>query len=118
MIQGKLNSPIDIGGVFDVMNRTLGKIEDLSLFHEKLLASRIELGFTGKVLIHPNQINVVHECFAPSHMQIEHARRVVEAFDKAQAEGHGSITVAGQLVDLPIVEKARRVLELQRKLGS
>ena len=77
-----------------------------------------ELGFTGKVLIHPNQINVVHECFAPSHMQIEHARRVVEAFDKAQAEGHGSITVAGQLVDLPIVEKARRVLELQRKLGN
>ena len=73
-----------------------------------------ELGFSGKALIHPNQIDVVHECFAPSPEQVEHARRVVEAFDKAEAEGQGSIAVDGQLVDLPIVEKARRVLESQR----
>ena len=77
-----------------------------------------QLGFTGKALIHPDQIGVVHACFDPTPEQIEHARSVVEAFDKAQAEGVGSITVDGQLVDLPIVEKARRMLESQRTGSS
>ena len=77
-----------------------------------------ELGFTGKALIHPNQIGVVHECLDPTPQQLERAQRVVDAFDKAKARGDGSTTVAGQLVDLPIVEKARRVLESQRKHSS
>jgi len=77
-----------------------------------------ELGFTGKALIHPDQIGVVHECLDPTPQQLEHAQRIVDAFDKANARGDGSTTVAGQLVDLPIVEKARRVLESQRKHSS
>ena len=77
-----------------------------------------ELGFTGKALIHPDQIGVVHECLDPTPRQLEHAQRVVDAFDRAEAQGDGSTTVAGQLVDLPIVEKARRVLESQRKHSS
>ena len=77
-----------------------------------------ELGFTGKALIHPNQIGVVHECLDPTPQQLEHAQRVVDAFDKAKAQGDGSTTVAGQLVDLPIVEKARRVLESRREHSS
>ena len=71
-----------------------------------------QLGFTGKALIHPGQIDVVRECFEPSPEQIAHAERVVAAFDKA--DGAGSITVDGQMVDLPVVSKARRLLESRR----
>jgi citrate lyase subunit beta/citryl-CoA lyase len=73
-----------------------------------------QLGFTGKALIHPNQIEVVRKVFAPTAEQLEHARQIVAAFDQAWAKGVGSITVAGQLVDYPIAEQARRVLDAYR----
>jgi citrate lyase subunit beta / citryl-CoA lyase len=67
-----------------------------------------ELGFTGKGLIHPAQIEPVHKVFRPTAEEIEYARRVVEAFEKTE----GAIAVDGKMVDLPIVERARRVLQL------
>lgn len=73
-----------------------------------------QLGFTGKALIHPNQIDVVRKVFAPTAEQLAHARQIVAAFDQAWAKGVGSITVAGQLVDYPIAEQARRILDAYR----
>ena len=70
-----------------------------------------QLGFTGKTLIHPNQIETVHEVFRPTAEEVEYARRVVDASERAEAVGEGSITVDGQMVDMPVVERARRVLE-------
>jgi citrate lyase subunit beta / citryl-CoA lyase len=67
-----------------------------------------ELGFTGKALIHPAQIEPVHKVFRPTAEEVEYARRVVEAFEKTE----GAIAVDGKMVDLPIVERARRVLQL------
>jgi citrate lyase subunit beta/citryl-CoA lyase len=63
-------------------------------------------------LIHPTQIEVVEEVFRPSDAEVEYARRVVEAFEAAEAEGAGAVAVDGQMVDLPVVERARRVLQL------
>jgi citrate lyase beta subunit len=71
-----------------------------------------ELGFTGKSLIHPGQIEAVHRVFQPTAGEVEQARRVVEAFEEAEAAGRGSVAVDGQMVDLPIVERARRILKL------
>ena len=71
-----------------------------------------DLGFTGKALIHPAQIEVVETVFRPTDAEIEYARRVVEAFEEAEAEGAGAVAVDGQMVDLPVVERARRALEL------
>ncbi len=73
-----------------------------------------ELGFTGKAVIHPGQIEVVHRGFRPTDAEVEQARRVVAAFE---AEGEGSIAVDGRMVDLPVVERARRILELHRETG-
>ena len=71
-----------------------------------------ELGFTGKSLIHPGQIEAVHRVFQPTAGEVEQARSVVAAFEEAVAAGLGSVAVDGQMVDLPIVERARRILKL------
>ena len=76
------------------------------------------LGFTGMSLIHPGQIETINAVFSPSKDEIEYARQVVRAFEDAQARGEGSIALGGQLIDLPIVERARRTLELARTLGA
>ena len=71
-----------------------------------------DLGFTGKALIHPAQIEVVEKVFHPTDAEVAHAQRVVEAFEAAEAEGAGAVAVDGQMVDLPVVERARHVLQL------
>ncbi len=75
------------------------------------------LGFTGMSLIHPGQIDVINAVFSPTKEEVDYARQVVQAFEEAQARGDGSIALGGQLVDLPIVDRARRTLELARALG-
>jgi citrate lyase subunit beta / citryl-CoA lyase len=70
------------------------------------------LGFSGKTTFHPGQIDIINEVFSPSAAEIEHAKRVVDAFEEAQAAGQGAVAFGGQLIDLPIVERARRVLRL------
>ena len=65
------------------------------------------LGFTGKVVIHPAQIPVIHDVFAPSPEEVERARRIVEA---DRAAGGGVVAVDGKMVDRPVVAAARRVL--------
>ena len=68
------------------------------------------LGFGGKLCIHPDQLAIIHSAFSPSAAEIEHASRVVAAFEAAEAAGSASITVDGQLVDYPIADRARDVL--------
>ena len=70
-----------------------------------------ELGFTGKAVIHPDQIETVHQAFTPSEEEMAYARRVISAYDEAAARGDGAIAIDGRLIDWPIVEQARRILE-------
>jgi citrate lyase subunit beta/citryl-CoA lyase len=74
------------------------------------------LGFTGMSLIHPSQIDPTNSVFSPAPEEVEYAERVVQAFEEANARGDGSIALGGQLIDRPIVERARRTLELARML--
>ena len=75
------------------------------------------LGFTGMSLIHPGQIDIINTVFSPGKDEVLYARQVVRAFEEAQARGDGSISLGGQLIDLPIVERARHTLELANALG-
>ena len=72
------------------------------------------MGFQGKLCIHPAQVGPVNSVFTPDEAAIAHARKVVEAFDAAEAEGSASIQVDGYFVDYPIVEAARRTLAIAR----
>jgi citrate lyase subunit beta / citryl-CoA lyase len=69
-----------------------------------------DLGFDGKTLIHPRQLEPCNRIFAPSEEEIAHARAVIEAFDAARREGRGVVTVAGRMVENLHVEQARHVL--------
>lgn len=70
-----------------------------------------DLGFQGKLCIHPDQVPVVNACFRPTDEELVHARRVVAAFEQAEREGLAAIQVDGQFVDYPIVYRAQRLIE-------
>jgi citrate lyase subunit beta/citryl-CoA lyase len=72
-------------------------------------------GFRGKFAIHPAQIDVINEVFSPSAAEIEHARRVVAAFEEAERRGRGSTSLDGKVIDVPVVKRARALLELAAK---
>jgi len=67
-------------------------------------------GFAGATCIHPSLVPVLRAAYAPSEAELDWARRVIAAADAAAAEGRGSLTVDGRMVDEPVVERARRVL--------
>ena len=76
------------------------------------------LGFSGMSSIHPSQIDPINTHFSPTAEEITYAREVVKAFEEANARGDGSIAFGGQLIDRPIVERARRTLEMAKSLGK
>jgi citrate lyase subunit beta/citryl-CoA lyase len=75
------------------------------------------LGFRGKMAIHPRQVPTINEVFTPSAVEIERARKVIAAFEAAQAAGEGVTRMDGQMIELPIVERARRVLDLAARVA-
>lgn len=68
------------------------------------------MGFDGKTLIHPDQVPVTNEVWTPSEAEVEHARRVIAAFDEALATGKGVVQLDGRMIENLHVENARRVL--------
>jgi citrate lyase subunit beta / citryl-CoA lyase len=69
------------------------------------------LGFDGKWCIHPAQIGIVNEVFSPTEKEVEWAKKVVAAYEEANAEGSGSVSVDGQMVDAASIKLARNTLE-------
>lgn len=70
------------------------------------------LGFDGKTLFHPGQIEEINRLFSPTQEELAHAKEVVDAFEEATRRGEGAVAVGGQLVDLPIVRRAQRLLDI------
>jgi citrate lyase subunit beta/citryl-CoA lyase len=92
-------------------------IADVDGLRRDTLRAR-RLGFSGKTLIHPGQVEVINEVFSPNQREVDYSRRVLAAFDEAQARGDGAVALGGQLLDSPIVERARRTLDLDSALRS
>ncbi len=69
-----------------------------------------EMGFDGKTLIHPSQVDPTNEIWSPSEEEVEHARKVIAAFDEAQAAGKGVVTVDGKMIENLHVAMAQRTL--------
>ena len=91
---------------FDIVHL---EVSDARGLEEECRLAR-SLGFRGKACIHPSQLDVVHRVFAPSDDEIEWARRVVDAYEREAGEGRGVFALNGAMVDLPVVERARRIL--------
>lgn len=86
-------------------------LQDTEGLRKFALQSR-RLGFTAMSLIHPSQVDAVNAAFMPGEDEIDYAQRVLKAFDEAQARGEGAVAFGGQLLDLPIVDRARQTLAL------
>jgi citrate lyase beta subunit len=76
------------------------------------------LGFDGKWCIHPAQIAIVNEAFSPTDKEVDWAKKVVAAYDRANAEGSGSVSVDGQMVDAASIKLARNTLGKVPKKNS
>jgi citrate lyase beta subunit len=76
------------------------------------------LGFSGKQIIHPNQVEPVQEAFTPSDEAIEYAQRVVRAFSVSQREGKGAFALDGKMIDMPLLKNAQKVLERAKAAGK
>ena len=77
-----------------------------------------EMGFDGKTLIHPTQVEPCNTAFSPSPDEIEHAGRVIEAFEAAQREGLGVVTVDGRMIENLHVDNARRALAIAAAIAD
>ena len=76
------------------------------------------LGFLGKQIIHPAQVEPVQTAFTPSDEAIAYARRVVEAFEASQQAGRGAFALDGKMIDMPLLKSARKVLERAAAAGK
>jgi citrate lyase subunit beta / citryl-CoA lyase len=73
------------------------------------------IGFKGKFAIHPEQIDTLNDCFSPSAKEVAHAERVVAAFEEAERRGRASTSLDSWVIDVPVVKRARALLELARR---
>ena len=70
-----------------------------------------QLGFDGKSLINPRQIELLHNLFAPTQKDVEQAKRIIEAAAEAERQGAGVVSLNGKMIDAPIIDRAKLVLE-------
>jgi citrate lyase subunit beta/citryl-CoA lyase len=94
-----------------ILDGVYNDVRDLAGFEAECLQGR-QLGFDGKTLIHPAQVEPCNRIFAPSPEQVERSRRIIEAFEAAGREGRGVVTVDGRMIENLHVEEARRILAL------
>ena len=78
----------------------------------------MEMGFDGKTLIHPSQVDPANNVWAPSADEVEQAARIIAAFDEAVADGRGVVTVDGRMIENLHVDNARRVLAVAEAINS
>lgn len=77
-----------------------------------------ELGYTGKAVISPRHVDIVNTVFSPSMKQVQYAKDVFNAIEEAKKQGKGAVSLRGKMIDAPIVQRARLVLEAAREIGG
>lgn len=92
-----------------ILDGVYNDVKDLEGFRMECLQG-MEMGFDGKTLIHPGQVDITNDVWAPSADEVDHARRVIEAFDEGLREGRGVVTVDGRMIENLHVVNARRAI--------
>jgi len=86
-------------------------ISDMEGLRQSVLEAK-SLGFEGKGCIHPRQVKVVHEAFAPTMEEIEKAKKIVLAFEEADKKGLGVVSIGSKMIDPPVVKRAEKTIDL------
>lgn len=89
-------------------------VNDMEGLRQSVLEAK-SLGFDGKGCIHPRQIQVVHDAFAPDEKEIDRAKKIVLAFDKAEAQGLGVVSLGSKMIDPPVVKRALHTIDIAIK---
>lgn len=98
------------------IDSVFGDVGDLEGLRNWALHSRA-LGFEGMGCVHPSQIAVIHDAFAPTPAEIERARKIVAAYDDAQAKGLGVVSLGSKMIDPPVVQRALKLIARARTMG-
>jgi citrate lyase subunit beta/citryl-CoA lyase len=83
--------------------------KDIDAFRARVERAR-RLGFEGAFCVHPSQVAIMNQAFAPTESEVAHARAVVAAFEAQMGSGRAAFSFEGRMVDLPVVEQCRQVL--------
>lgn len=101
----------------DALDTVHSDVNDIKgLIESTKLAKK--LGFSGKAVIHPKQIDPVHEVFTPDKGEVREARKIVNAAREAKEKGLGVITVNGNMIDTPIINRAERIIAQAEKVNK
>jgi citrate lyase subunit beta/citryl-CoA lyase len=98
------------------IDSVFGDVGDLEGLRAWALNSRA-LGFEGMGCVHPMQIPVIHEAFAPSTAEIERARKIVAAYNEAQEKGLGVVSLGSKMIDPPVVQRALKLMARAKAMG-
>ncbi|PHK94197.1 CoA ester lyase [Pseudoroseomonas rhizosphaerae] len=90
---------------------SIGQFQDLDAFRRTIAEAR-QLGFRGALAVHPAQVAIMNELFAPDAAEIDWARRVVAGDAEARASGRGAFQIGGKMIDPPVVRRAEEILAL------
>lgn len=101
----------------DVYDTPFTDVEDQEGLREDAQFAK-GLGFTGKAAISPRHVMTINEVFSPTLEEIEYAKEVMEIIQVAKEQGKGAISLRGKMIDAPIVDRARRTLEMAEALGG
>jgi citrate lyase subunit beta/citryl-CoA lyase len=99
--------PLD--GIYPTLHDEAGLVADTRYIRS--------IGMKGRYVIHPEQVGPVNEVFSPTQQELEFARKVVTAYDEAMGRGIGVIDVDGQMVDVPVANRARDLLAYAQSIG-
>jgi citrate lyase subunit beta / citryl-CoA lyase len=100
-----------------ILDGVFNAIKDDTGFRDEARQGR-EMGFDGKTLIHPSQIAPANEVFGPSQKELDDARKIVSAYEQAQAAGESVITVDGRMIESLHVRDAQRILALADRISE
>lgn len=98
------------------IDSVFGDVADMDGLRRWGEASR-GMGFEGMGCIHPGQIRVVHEAFAPAAAEIEKAQKIVAAFEEAQKKGLAVVSLGSKMIDPPVVQRALKLVERAKAMG-
>jgi citrate lyase subunit beta/citryl-CoA lyase len=99
------------------MATTLANYTDLDALRASISQAR-EMGFRGAGCIHPAQVGPLNELFAPPAERVERARRVLTVYDEAVAQGRASASIDGEMIDVPVAERARAIVERAKAIAA
>ncbi len=90
--------------------RTVADYDDLAAMEKSAREARM-YGFDGASCVHPSVVPILNRAFSPSEAELDHARRLIAAYERAEADGRGAFAFEGKMVDEPVVQRARALLE-------